>query len=85
MAMGNTERAWTDFYDKHYQRRECQAGIQAMAAWRSGMLARARPNTTVPVSPSVPVASCGPEVQPARNARSATADDICVILDSDSE
>ena len=24
MAMGNSERAWTDFYDGHHQKRECQ-------------------------------------------------------------
>ena len=43
MAMGNSERAWTAFYDKNYQKRECQAGIQAMAAWRSSMLDRPGP------------------------------------------
>ena len=40
MAMGNSERAWTEFYDKHYQKRECQAGVQAMSAWRASMLSK---------------------------------------------
>lgn len=38
IVMGNSERAWTDFYDRHYQKRECKAGIQAMSAWRSSIL-----------------------------------------------
>ena len=40
MAMGNSERAWTDFHDGHYQKRECQAGVAAMASWRQSMLSR---------------------------------------------
>lgn len=39
-AMGNSERAWTEFYDKHYQKRECQAGVYAMSAWRACMLSK---------------------------------------------
>lgn len=39
MAMGHTEMAWDRAYDKHYQRREAQAGINAMDIWRQHMLA----------------------------------------------
>lgn len=46
MAMGNTERAWTEFYDRHYQKRECQAGVEAMAAWRTSMLERPGPSSS---------------------------------------
>ena len=46
LAMGNSERAWTEFYDKHYQKRERQAGIQAMSAWRATMLSKSIPNNT---------------------------------------
>ena len=42
IAMGNSLRAWQDYYDKNYTKRECQAGIEAMFAWRSNMLARSR-------------------------------------------
>ena len=31
---------------RHYQKRECQAGIQAMSAWRATMLSKSIPNNT---------------------------------------
>ena len=40
MVMANTLRAWQDFYDKHYTRRECQAGVRTMAQWRQQLLSR---------------------------------------------
>ena len=53
MTMGNSERAWTDFYvyDGHYQKKECQAGVAAMGSWRQSrqsMLSRtAQPSQKV--------------------------------------
>ena len=41
MTMGHSEAAWDAFYDKNYQRRECQAGVDAMNVWRQHMLTRA--------------------------------------------
>lgn len=38
MAMGNSEAAWDRSYDRRYQRREVQAGVNAMSVWRSHML-----------------------------------------------
>lgn len=40
MTMGNTERAWDKHYDAHYQSREAQAAVDAMAIWRQEMLDR---------------------------------------------
>ena len=55
MAMGHTEAAWTAAYDKHYQRRECQAGVDAMQVWRQHMLDRSAASTSiVPYVPVVP-------------------------------
>lgn len=41
MTMGNSTEAWTRHYDKNYQRRECQAGVNAMDVWRNHLLNRA--------------------------------------------
>lgn len=41
MAMGNSEAAWDAAYDRNFQRRECQAGVDAMNVWRQHMLNRA--------------------------------------------
>ena len=38
MTMGNSVAAWTKFYDRHFQRRECQAGIDTMRTWREQLL-----------------------------------------------
>lgn len=88
MAMGNSERAWTDFYDKHYQRRECQAGIQAMASWRSSMLSRHK-QTSVPAMPSSSNDAMNQSMSSQAQAvgRSAVdrldaaADDLVIIID----
>lgn len=93
MAMGNTERAWDDFYDRNYQPRECQAGVDAMVHWRSSMLSKIR-QADVPVA----TVACNQETanndedavrsdesrapgMPPAAATSAAADDIIVILD----
>ena len=49
MQMGHSEAAWDAAYDKHYQRRECQAGADAMNVWRQHMLARANQSSSNPV------------------------------------
>ena len=41
MAMGNSEAAWDASYDRMYQRREMQAGVNAMSVWRATMLEKA--------------------------------------------
>lgn len=38
MTMGHNTQTWTRFYDKHFQRRECQAGIDVMHQWRAQLL-----------------------------------------------
>lgn len=41
MVMGNSERAWEEAYDLHFQTRDAQAAVVAMGQWRQAMLARA--------------------------------------------
>ena len=48
MAMGHSVKAWTKFYDKHYQRRECQAGIDTMNEWRRQLLVKDRADLQTP-------------------------------------
>lgn len=45
MVMGNTIREWDSTYDLRFQRRESQAGINAMDVWRAAMLEKTAPAT----------------------------------------
>ena len=82
MAMGNSERAWTDFYDGHYQKRECQAGVAAMASWRQSMLSRtAQPSQKVS-QPALHAASapslCVPPEDPSGLAAAPSANVVVI-------
>lgn len=75
MAMGNTEAAWDTFYDRMYQRREMEAGINAMGPWRQQMLQKAAEGATVKPEPEWPS-----QANPAR-----LEDEIVIDLKTDSE
>ena len=83
MAMGNTERAWTQFYDMHYQKRECQAGIAAMSAWRAGMLSRADATAVLSDRPSHADHASGSSqaVRAPTSAAASNRTDIVIVLD----
>lgn len=73
MAMGNTEAAWDTFYDRMYQRREMEAGIDAMGPWRQSMLEKAMEKAII-VKP-----------EPTLSRLVNLEQDEIVVLDSDSD
>ena len=74
MAMGNTEAAWDSFYDRMYQSREMQAGVDAMAVWRASMLEKAKTSRI-----------CADAEQAEANATNNDSDNCIVLGDSGDE
>lgn len=63
MIMGNSTRAWDRFYDLRFQQRGAANAVNAMPAWRQGMLAASGISGTIrneplalpaPNQPSIP-------------------------------
>ena len=52
MVMGNSERAWEESYDLHFQTRDAQAAVDAMPQWREAMLARAAAEKLCTLAPA---------------------------------
>lgn len=53
MAMGHTVAAWDAAYDKNYQRRECQAGVDAMSVWRQHMVSKSVSTLAISSTPAL--------------------------------
>lgn len=86
LVMGNTERAWTAFYDRFYTRREAQVGVDTMSTWRKQMLERGRAAVQVPVALREEI-EAEPVAEPAESVSSESEDeaDIAICLSSDSD
>lgn len=75
MAMGHTVAAWDAAYDKNYQRRECQAGVDAMSVWRQHMVAK---------SVNTPAISSTPVIEGVENVQDDSGPSA-LLLDYDSD
>ena len=91
LVMGNSERAWTVFYDRFYQRRESQLGVDTMTTWRTQILQKGTATVQVPAVlrqeiEAEPVAE--PETVESdseSDSESEDVDDIVICISSDSE
>lgn len=84
LVMGNTERAWTAFYDRFYTRREAQVGVDTMSTWRKQILERGKAAVQVPTALRQEIEAV-PVAEPAESVSSGDEDDIVISLSSDSE
>ena len=88
LVMGNSERAWTTFYDKFYVRREAQVGVDTMRTWRKEILERGKATVQVPAELRQEIeAEARTTVLAAENdsSESESEDDVMICLSSDSE
>ena len=88
IVMGNSERAWTVFYDRFYVRREAQLGVDTMKTWRTGLFLKNRASVQVPAALRQEIeAETRASALLAENedSESEMEDDVVVCLSSDSE
>lgn len=89
MAMGNSIRAWEDFYDRNYQKRECQAGVEVMASWRSQLLIKSNAEVCLPdTTQSRPVKRQRRRrslVISSSESSDSDSESVCIIDDSDDD